>query len=127
MKVKLSNVGAKYLETKDVNETLLSNVENLNERLELLIPGRAEDIIDELRESNAFLQLTLQKYEEDFEDEEIETEEVEDSEDLINFVENISPVFLSSFKCDLCNFTSSSQRCLSVHIGVKHKKHSVDS
>jgi hypothetical protein len=60
IKVKQSNVGAKYLETKDVNELLLSDVENLNERSELLIPDRAEGIIDELRESNAILQLTLQ-------------------------------------------------------------------
>ena len=46
MKAKLSNVEAKYLETKVVNETLLSYVENLNERLELLIPSRTEEIIN---------------------------------------------------------------------------------
>ena len=46
MKAKLSNVEAKYLETKVVNETLLSYVENLNERLELLIPGRTEETIN---------------------------------------------------------------------------------
>ena len=80
MKVKLSNVEAEYLETKDVNETHLSDVENLNEWLELLIPGRAEDMIDELRESNAILKKTLQKYEEDFENKGIEKEKVEDSE-----------------------------------------------
>ena len=47
MNVKLSKVEAQYLETKDVIETFLSDAENLNERLELLIPGRAEDSIDE--------------------------------------------------------------------------------
>ena len=81
MKVKLSNVESEYLETKEVNETLLSDVENLNERLELLIPGKTEDIIDELRESNAILRVTLQKYEEDSEHKETETEEVQDPED----------------------------------------------
>ena len=106
-----------------MNETLLSDVENLNDRLELLIQGKAEDIIDELRESNAILRVTLQKYEddyeEDFEHKESETEELEVPEDLVNFV--------SSFICEVCNFTSSSQRGLGVHIGVKHKKHSIYS
>ena len=41
-----------YMDTKVVNETLLPDVEILIERLELLIPGRAEEIIDELKESN---------------------------------------------------------------------------
>ena len=40
------------MDTKVVNETLLPDVEILIERLELLIPGRAEEIIDELKESN---------------------------------------------------------------------------
>ena len=127
LNVKLSKVEAEYLETKDVNETLLSDVENLNERLQLLIPGRVEEIIDELRENNAILRVTLQRYGENFEHEEIVEEENENCEDLINFVGNSSQDVLSSFKCEECNFNSSSQRGLSVHIGVKHKKSSIYS
>jgi hypothetical protein len=58
--------------------------------------------------------------------ENIENEEEEGSEELIDLSEDIDSN-LTTFACQECNFSSSSQRGLSVHIGVKHKTKSIYS
>ena len=94
VKVKLLKLEREHSDTKEINELLISDVENVNERLELIIPGKAEEIIDELRESNAILKATLQRN-----NETIEYEEEEGSEKLIDLSEDIDSNLTKSFAC----------------------------
>ena len=120
----LKNEKASLLEEnqdlKDINESLLEDVNDINEKIRYLIPGHLEEEIDELKENNAILKAILQMnrdYEKTLEDENV-------VEDPNNFLESdeANPTVEKSFPCNRCKYSSTSQRGLSVHIGLKHKE-----
>ena len=105
---------------REINETLLEDVNDLNDKIRYTIPGHLEEEIDELREHNAILKAILQMNkacENTSEDENL-------VEDPINFLESDepNPTVEKTFPCNRCKFSSTSQRGLSVHIGLKHKE-----
>ena len=105
---------------KEINETLLEDVNDLNEKIKYTIPGHLEEEIDELKENNAILKAILQmnkEYENTFDDENL-------VEDPMNFFESdeANPTVEKIFPCNRCKFSSTSQRGLSVHIGLKHNE-----
>ena len=107
-------------EFRDINETILADVNDLNEKIRYTIPGHLEDEIAELKENNAILKAILQmnkEYENTFEDENL-------AEDPINFFDSdeANPTAEKIFPCNRCQFSSTSQRGLNVHIGLKHKE-----
>ena len=109
-------------EIKEINEILMEDIADLNEKIGHLIPGNIEKEIDELRENNAILKTVLQMYK--------ENEKCDDNfennfgaEQTANCDENVEtrPEALILFDCQECNFSSHSQRGLNVHIGLKHR------
>ena len=57
-----------------------------------------------------------------YKEEDIRNEETNNYETKSTDENEATHASLVSFSCDECPFSSASQRVLSVHIGVKHKK-----
>ena len=111
-------------EIKEINEILMEDLAVLNEKVGHLIPGNLENEIDELKENNAILKTVLQMYKEEEICDDINFENEREALQFVNSDDDVktNAEALIHLDCQECNFFSSSQRGLNVHIGLKHRR-----
>ena len=122
MRIKKAAIEEENKEVTQINENLIEDITELNERMEFLIPGKVEEEVLELREENAIQKCILEMYKHEGLKEKNGTDDEQDA-NLIDLDERLNEdPNVDRFSCASCKFTSTSQREINVHIGLKHKK-----
>ena len=124
VKIESNNTKNELLETKeklgqaqDINEKLIRDIQVLNSKLMVLVPGAVEIENEELKETLAVLNTVIDIYKQ---------AEIESESDMMN-IENADnddgnqAASRDLFKCEDCGYQSNSKRGLNVHVGKLHK------
>lgn len=118
--MKLSKTTADLLETKeklnitqDINEKLIKDIQVLNNKLMVFVPGAIEKENEELKETLAMLHAVIDIYKQAEIEGEIDVMEIENDENQAGDRE--------IFQCEDCGYSSNSKRGLKVHVGKLHK------
>ena len=108
------NYVEEIVDLRAINKNLMEDLKILNENLKVLVPGAIEKENESLKEIIAILQNVVEDYKKA--EIEMDNETSRRNEAMSRF----------KYTCVNCNFESSSQRGLSVHIGRKHEEKKVN-
>ena len=112
-------------ELKQINDLLLNDVKQVNEKvMKVLVPSALQKENEELKETIEILQTVIDIYKQA----EIDEEQVRDKTDESGYAaKNPKQAVHLKYNCGYCNFTSNSNHGVNVHIGLVHKKQEEDS
>ena len=111
-------------ELKRINDHLLNDVKQINEKLmQVLVPGAIQNKNEELNETIKILQTVIDIYKQAEMDEEQPRDKTDESEHAAKNPEQAGNL---EYNCGYCNFTSNSKHGVNVHIGIVQKKQEED-